>query len=165
MTNAITLGSPIKAGISPEFMRRQAPELARDIAAGLDAASELAKAYGLSEAQWLVLKDWVPFRNLLQTAVQEMSGSLGAQERIKRKALMALDQVGVLDAATLSADPKVAPGVRLSALNFLADVAGINAKTQAPGGQGGGPLIVINIPGRAPLAIDTSNAIEVPNND
>ncbi|MCJ1550179.1 hypothetical protein I6N57_18710, partial [Acinetobacter baumannii] len=47
--------TPSDVGIDPSFLRRRAPELARDIVCGLDAASKLAATYGLTPEQWAVL--------------------------------------------------------------------------------------------------------------
>lgn len=156
--------SPSSVNIDPEFMRKAAPELARDIVARIDTASALAANAGLSPEQWEVLRHWPGFTELVKQAMTEMAGSLGVHERIKRKAAMVLDQVGILDAATLAGDPKVTPAVRVNALEFLKDVAEVGSKHKAGfagGGGGGGPLIVINLPGQQPVAIDVAKpAIE-----
>jgi hypothetical protein len=149
--------SPIQAGIDPEFMRKAAPELARDIVAKIDVASALAAAAGLTPEQWETLRHWPGFQDLVKQAMTEMSGSLGVHERIKRKAAMVLDQVGVLDAATIAGDPKVNPTARMTALDFLRDCAEVGGKAKTGfnggGGGGGGPLIVINLPNQQ-LAFD-----------
>lgn len=161
---ALPLVSPLAAGISHEFMRKAAPELARDIVAKIDTASALAAAAGLDARQWEALKEWPGFKDLVRQAMTEMAGSLGVHERIKRKAAMVLDQVGILDAATLAGDPKVTPAVRVNALEFLKDVAEVGSKHKsgfAGGAGGGGPLIVINLPGQVPFAVDVAKpAIE-----
>ncbi len=160
--------SPYTVGISREFMAKSAAELARDIVAGLDHASSLAAAYGLTAAQWEVLKVWPAFRKQLETAVTELSGPMGMAERIKRKALMALDQYGIVDAATIAGDPKVGAATRLDAIGTLMAAGGIGAKSQQPGGSAGaGPLFVINLPGATQIAVGAPErpVIEVSKND
>lgn len=162
--------TPLKSGITLEFMARQAPELARDIVSQLDNASNLAAAYGLTPEQWAVLRDWPAFRTLVTTAMTEMAGTLGAAERIKRKALMALDQCGILDAATIAGNPKTADKTRLDAIEVLMLAGGLTSKTQqAGGGGGGGPLFVINLTGLAPVTMPVAGSprpvIEAPTND
>lgn len=155
MTQLIPPPSPLAAGVAVEWLQRSAPELARDIVMQLDGAAALAKAYGLTPEQWAVVQTTASFKKLVEQAMIEMSGALGTQERIKRKAAMALDQVGILDAASMAGDPKINPAVRLGMLEFLADVAGATGKNQAPGAAsgGGGPLIVIHMPGQSPTQI------------
>lgn len=140
---------PLSCGIPREFMRRQAPELARDIVAQLAPASKLAEMYGLTTDQWEALKNWPSFRELVATTQMELGGSLGVYERIKRKAALALDTVGVLDVVALAGDAKVTPKDRLAAIDTLKELAGAGKASVSAAGAvvGGGPLIQIVMPG------------------
>lgn len=153
------VASPLSAGLTREFMTQRAPELARDIAAKLDSASALAKAAGLTDPQWEALKRSNYFRDMVVHAQSELSGSLGVAELIRRQAGMALSQGGILEVASMASNVNVPPAVRLDSYEFLADLAKVSGKTQQgpSGGNGGGPLIQINFPGRdAPLILDGS---------
>ena len=144
-----------------DFMRRKAPELARDIVCQLDRASNLALNYGLTETQWEVLKAWPAFRQMVQEANEELGGSAGTAERARRKAALAVAEVGVTDMATIMGDPKANHRDRISAFSELKDIACLGAKQQlaaaASGGGGGvawgGPLVQIVMPGGQQLNI------------
>lgn len=152
--------TPASVGITLEFMRRRAPELARDIVCQLDAASKVALTYGLTETQWEVLKVWPAFRQMVQEANEELGGSAGTTERARRKAALAISEVGVQDMAALMGDPKVPARDRINAFSELKDIACMGTKQQvaaaAAGGAVvgfGGPLIQIVMPNGASLAI------------
>jgi hypothetical protein len=154
--------SPSAVAISPDWMRRRAPELARDIVCQLDTAANLAKAYGLSDTQWLVLKVWPAFIQMVKDANEELGGSAGVTERARRKAALAIAEVGVQDMATIMGDPKANARDRIAAFDQLKDVAVMGAKQQVAaasaagtGSAGGflGPLIQINMPNGASLSI------------
>lgn len=153
--------TPASVGIPIEFMRRRAPELARDIVCQLDAASKVALTYGLTEAQWDVLKVWPAFRQMVQEANEELGGSAGTTERARRKAALAISEVGVQDMAALMGDPKVPARDRINAFSELKDIACMGTKQQvaaaAAGGVAavgwGGPLIQIVMPDGASLQI------------
>lgn len=151
MTAVVQL-TPTSVGISMDFMRRSAPELARDIVCQLDTAANLAKAYGLTDAQWQVLRAWPAFRQLVKDTNEELGGSAGTLERARRKAALSVAEFVVQDMATISGDPKVNARDRIAAGQLLVDIGGVSAKTQqalatagAPAGYGGA-LIQIFLP-------------------
>lgn len=142
--------TPHQMGISPDFMKRSAPELARDIASELDAPEALAHSYGLTPAQWGVLRDAPAFKALLDAARAELGGTAGLAERVRRKAALMMDRVGLLDIGAIMGNPQVSAAVRVDAFNSIKDLAGMSKAqpaTSAPGMSG--PLIVINVPGPA----------------
>lgn len=154
--------APSSVGIAPDWMRRRAPELARDIVCQLDTASNLAKAYALTDIQWLALKVWPAFVQMVKDANEELGGSAGVTERARRKAALAVAEVGVQDMATLMGDSKVSPRDRIAAFDQLKDIAVLGSKQQiaaaaAVGGGGatafGGALIQIIMPNGAQLNV------------
>jgi hypothetical protein len=159
--NTVVQMSPAAVGIAPEFMRRIAPELARDIVCQLDTASNLAAMRGLTPTQWAVLKEWPAFKQMVKEANEELGGSAGTAERARRKAALAISEVGVQDMAAIMGDPKVNPRDRIAAFSELKDVAVLGAKQQiaaatAVGGGStgfGGPLIQIVMPSGGQLNI------------
>lgn len=152
--------TPATVGISIDFMRRTAPELARDIVCRLDSASNLALSFGLTAVQWEVLKCWPAFVQMVQEANEELGGSAGTSERARRKAALAVAEVVVQDMAVISGDPKVAARDRIAAAELLKDVACLGSRAQvaaaAAGGAAvgfGGALIQIVMPGGGQLQI------------
>lgn len=141
--------SPLEAGIEASFLRRTAPELARDIVLQIDSASNLAASYGLTPVQWASLRASPAFRQMISAAMEELAGPVGVSERVRRQARLVLAECGVLDMAALMGDPKVSAGHRVQAFSELKEVAGLSAKTASSVGGGGGfggPLIQINFP-------------------
>lgn len=158
--------SPTDVGIAPDFLRRKATELARDIVCGLDRPAKLAEQYGLTPDQWEVLKAWPAFRQLVAEINEELAGSAGTLERAQRRARLAVAEFVVHDMAVISGDPKVAAKDRIAAAEVLVEVAGASAKVQQTaaatglpvGGFGGGPLIQIVMPDGAKLNVGEAAA-------
>lgn len=153
--------TPLDVGIPTDFLRRRAPELARDIVSGLDGAAKLAATYGLTPPQWEVLKTWPAFRQLVAEIREELGGSAGTLERAQRRARLAVAEFVVHDMAVISGNDKVAAKDRIAAAEVLVDIAGASAKIQQTaaatglpvGGFGGGPLIQIVMPDGARLNV------------
>ena len=153
--------TPTSVGISVDFIRRRGPELARDIVCELDSPNNLAKAYGLDDYQWHVLRVWPAFVQMTRDAAEELAGSAGTTERARRKAALAIAEVGITDMAVLMGDPKVSPRDRINAFAELKDIAVLGSKQQiaaasAGGGAAvgfGGPLIQIVMPNGSQLHV------------
>lgn len=154
--------TPTAVGISLDFMRRRAPELARDIVCRLDSAANLAASFGLSATQWVVLKTWPAFRQMVQEANEDLGGSAGTLERARRKAALAVSELVIQDMATISGDHKVAARDRIAAANVLVEVGAVSAKQQiAAGASGavfGGALIQIVMPNGTQLHVGEQEA-------
>jgi hypothetical protein len=82
--------SPV-AGVSLDFFRGKAAELARDIVMQIDGARALAHAYGLSDDQWDALRNSPAFKQLVLDTQVSLQGADGTMERIRRKAGLALE--------------------------------------------------------------------------
>lgn len=160
--------TPTSVGIPVDFIRRKGPELARDIVCELDSPANLARSYGLDEHQWQVLKVWPAFVQMTRDAAEELGGTAGTPERARRKALLAIAEVGVQDLAVIMGDPKVAPRDRINAFSELKDIAVLGSKQQiaaaaSVGGAAvgfGGPLIQIVMPNGAQLHVGQAPAEE-----
>ena len=145
--------TPASVGISPDWLRRKGPELARDIVCQLDTAPNLALSYGLDANQWAVLKDWHAFRQMVAEANEELSGSAGTPERARRKAALAVAELGIVDMAAIMGDPKASHRDRIAAFGELKDIGMLGSKVQAavvagaaPAAGFGGALIQIVVP-------------------
>lgn len=151
--------SPSDVGISVDFIRRKAPELARDIVCGLDGAAKLAATYGLSADQWEVLRHWPAFRQMVRDANEELGGPAGTAERARRRAMLAVAECVVHDMAVISGSERVAAKDRIAAAELLVEISGAAAKQQAAAAftgipvGGGGPLIQIVMPNGAQLNV------------
>jgi hypothetical protein len=143
--------SPIAAGISDSFLQRDAIELARRIVAELDDPLQLAVAMGLSEAQWAVLQRHPHFLRTLDAARSEANSAAGLADRVRLKALVIMDQGGLLDMAQIMNDGISPATARVAAFNAVMDAAGIAKQKDSGASQiGSGPLVTIIMPNTAP---------------
>jgi hypothetical protein len=145
--------TPFDVGISLDFMRRTAPELARDIVIGLEGAAKLAESYGLNEFQWAVLKRWPAFVQLTVNAREELGGNAGTMERARRQAALAVAEFTVTDMVAIMGDGKAQHKDRIGAAEVLMEIGGFKARQTAaaavPGAAaqyGGGSLIQYVMP-------------------
>lgn len=155
--------TPLSMGISQEFMRKAAPELAKDIVLQIGSARELAVGhYNLTEEQWLVLKGWGPFRALIAQANEELAGQMGMTERIRRQSRYALAMGGIADLAGVSSNAKTAPQHVIRAVEALAEIGGVTGKTMTSTGGviSSGPLVHIQFAGGRELVVGVNAPIE-----
>lgn len=131
MTSLAVQLSPGDVGVTPAFWKRQALELARDIVCGLDNPNNLAKNYGLSDMQWLVLQLWPAWIRVMNEVNEELSGTAGTLERARRRSALAVAEFVVQDMTEICGDPKVSPQHRIAAANVLVEVGHAGAKQQA----------------------------------
>lgn len=152
--------TPLAAGVDPEFLRRKAPELAKDIVLKIGGARELAtQAYNLSDAQWDALRVSPGFLELMRMTAEELSGPVGIAEKARRQARIAVAEYVIADMAAMSGDPKIGAQHRIKAGEVLIEVAGISGKSavqQAAAGFGG-PLVQIIMPDGRTLGIGIPN--------
>lgn len=138
--------TPADVGITVEFLRNKAPFLARDLAMQLAPGDHLAQSYGLTPAQWNVLSTAPMFLDLIQKAHEDLSGPEGVAEKVRRKAALIIENVGLMDMATIMADPKATASNRIDAFSQIVTLAGLNKNATSVGQAGvGGPLIQINV--------------------
>jgi hypothetical protein len=155
MSNTLT---PIDVGLSPDFMRRTAPELARDIVLKLDTAAKLAAERGLSPFQWDTLRQWPAFVQMVKNAHEDLGGIAGTVERARRSAQLAVAEYAVTDMVGIMGNPKAREADRIAATEVLMEIGGMTTQAQraaasaAPGAAvnyGGGSLINFVSPGQS----------------
>jgi hypothetical protein len=118
--------------------------IAAELAAELSSPNEIRKRYGLSTAQWDLLKKNPMFRGMLKDALQTFRGTLAAGARITKKAEILLeDSLGELYGIIHNAE--VPSGERIKGIQTLAELAGRSAKTAAPPTPGAGQGFTLNI--------------------
>lgn len=159
---SLPAASPLAVGVTDRFLQYNARELARRIVAGLDRPMELARGMGLSAEQWQVLEHHPHFQRLLADAREDANSANGLVDQVRLKALVALNEGGILDMATIMADPATAPNIRKGAFDSLADVAGITRhKDQQASQAGSGPIIQINLSsgGGSSVSIGSSKVV------
>jgi len=129
--------------------------IAMELAAGLADATAVKERYGISEAQWSILKRTPLFRQMLREAIERLGGDTNAGSRIKLKADVLLeDNLPVLD--EIANDKQAQSGARIEAIKTMAQLAGRNQKDdKGPGGQGAFSLNII-IPGAGAVEVTGS---------
>lgn len=154
---------PTAVGVSVEFLRNKAPFLARDYAMQLAPGPQLAESWGLTPAQWDALVQSPVFLDMVRQANEELATPDGLAEKIRRKAGMVVEQVGVLAAARILTSSTSAPGVVLNALSELKELAGLSKQaTNAGLGATSGPLIQINVNREGKNESMTVGVIDIP---
>jgi hypothetical protein len=139
--------SPLAVGITETFLTRDAMELARRIVAEIDQPLQLAVNMGLTEVQWNVLQHHPHFKKLLDEAKSEANSAAGIADRVRLKALMALDAGGILDMAEILASAHSGTANKIKAFAELKDISGlVRQKDQQAAQVGGGPLVTIIMP-------------------
>lgn len=108
--------------------------IAMELAAGLATADSVKERYGISEAQWSILRRTPLFRQMLKEAIERLAGDTNAGARIKLKADVLLeDNLGVLD--EIANDRDAQSQARIEAIKTIAQLTG---RTQKEATQGGG---------------------------
>lgn len=134
--------------------------IAMELAAGLTNAEGVRERYGISEAQWAILRRTPLFRNMLKEAIEKLGGDTNAGARIKLKADVLLeDNLGVLD--EIANDRDAQSQARIEAVKTMAQLAGRTQKESTHGSGGGAfnlqivigeqAVNVTGTPSRAPL--------------
>lgn len=155
---------PTLTPVTADWMRTRAPQLALDLCMGLASPDQLATEYGLTSAQWDYVRLHPVFIEALAAAEQTMNSTEGVAERIRRKAAMVLDRVGVMTMAEVLSNPKAADGVKLNAFDSLVTAAGLGkGSTNVGTGALAGALIQINVNserGRSSVVVGDAPVIE-----
>lgn len=108
--------------------------IAMELAAGLSDAEGIRSRYGITDAQWSILKRTPIFRSMLREAIERLSGDTNAGARIKLKSdLMLEDNLHNLD--EIANDRDAQSQARIEAIKTMAQLAG---RTQKEATQGGG---------------------------
>jgi hypothetical protein len=106
-----------------------------ELAAGLTDADGVRDRYGISEAQWSILRKAPIFRQMLREAIERLAGDMNASNRIKLKAdVMLEDNLKVLD--EIANDRDAQSMARIKAIEVSAQLAGkgpAQTKEQGPG--------------------------------
>jgi hypothetical protein len=94
-----------------------------ELAAGLTDADGIRERYGISEAQWSILRKAPIFRQMLREAIERLGGDMNAANRIKLKAdVMLEDNLKVLD--EIANDRDAQSMARIKAIEVSAQLAG-----------------------------------------
>lgn len=103
-----------------------------ELAAGLTDAEGARARYGISEAQWSILRRNPTFRSMLKEAIERLSGDVNAGSRIKLKADVLLeDNLKVLD--EIANDRDAQSMARIKAIEVTAGLAGKGPAAQKIG--------------------------------
>jgi len=108
-----------------------------ELAAGLTDAAGVRARYGISVAQWGILKNSPLFREMLKEAIERLAGDMNAKARITMKSEVALeDAIPVLD--SIAHDERAQSQARIDAVKTLAALSGRNTKEGTGGGATAG---------------------------
>lgn len=123
-----------------------------ELAAGLTDADGVKERYGISEAQWAILRRTPIFRQMLKEAIERLGGDTNAGARIKLKADVLLeDNLGVLD--QIANDREVQSQARIEAIKTMAQLTGRQNKEAVQGGGGGAFNLQIVIGGAPTVTV------------
>ncbi len=126
--------------------------IAMELAAGLADAPAIRQRYGISDAQWSILKRTPLFRNMLKEAIERLGGDTNAGARIKLKADVLLeDNLPVLD--EIANDRDAQSQARIEAIKTMAQLAGRSQKEATQGGGQGAFSLNIIIPGAGEVKV------------
>jgi hypothetical protein len=118
--------------------------IAMEIAAGLATPESVCARYGITDAQWKVLKKNATFRAMLKDALERLSGDMNAGSRIKLKADVLLeDNLSVLD--QVANDKDAQSMARIKAVEVIAGLAGRGPASQKNVEGAGGNSFSLNI--------------------
>jgi len=107
-----------------------------ELAAGLSDAEGIRERYGISEAQWSILRRTPIFRQMLREAIERLAGDMNTANRIKLKAdAMLEDNLKVLD--EIANDKDAQSMARIKAIEVSAQLAG-KGPSQAKASDGDG---------------------------
>lgn len=132
--------------------------IAAELACGLSDAPEVRRRYNISDEQWDILKNSVPFRQMLAEAITQWRGDLNASARITKKAEIVLeDAIPAYD--LMVHDANVPAQSRIDAGKLLAQLAGRMSKESGSAAvPGGGFVLNINLKGQdGGIVIDGKN--------
>ncbi len=128
-------------------LRAVSPLLAAELAAGLSSPKTVRTRFGLSSAQWDILRTNPTFRSMLKDALLKWRGDLNAGARITLKAEVLLEELlpKLYDMVNSDAVPS---SEKINAIKQLADLAGRNSKKEGtPAGNSNGFVLNINVGG------------------
>ncbi len=126
--------------------------IAMELAAGLSDADGVKARYGISEAQWSILKRTPIFRTMLREALERLAGDSNAGARIKLKSDVLLeDNLPVLD--EIANDKGAQSNARIEAIKTMAQLAGRSQKEATQGGGTGAFTLNIVIPGAGEVKV------------
>ena len=126
--------------------------IAMELAAGLSDADGVKSRYGISEAQWSILKRTPIFRQMLKEALERLAGDTNAGARIKLKSDVLLeDNLPVLD--EIANDKQAQSSARIEAIKTMAQLAGRSQKEATQGGGQGAFSLNIIIPGAGEVKV------------
>ena len=133
-----------------------------ELAAGLSDAEGIRERYGISEAQWSILRKAPIFRQMLKEAIERLAGDTNAANRIKLKAdVMLEDNLKVLD--EIANDRGAQSMARIKAIEVSAQLAGkgpSQSKDKEGDGRGTFSLNIVIGDREIKLASDVTPALE-----
>ncbi len=116
--------------------------LAFELAAGLSRPTDIFERHGIDEAGALALLADSTFQKLLKEAHQEWTADHNAEERIRMKARLALEEL-LAPTLAMARDPRIPAPSRTDATKLFERLSGVG-KSESDSG-GGGPKFILNL--------------------
>lgn len=151
------VGKELQTG-APLSLHDLKASIAIDLAAGIATSEEIRTKFGITEAQWEVMKRNPLFRSMVGEAVREIQGSINAKKRTQLKAAMALEDA-IIILYKIANDREAPAASRVAAVSELSKLAGHGAK-EGEGKVASGFSVVINVGGDTPVTISGTSAPE-----
>lgn len=153
------LVTPAGVGI-PLNLNNLRAHIAAELAAGLSNKETVCDRYGISSAQWDVLRSNPTFVGMLKEQLQVYRGDNNAATRIKIKSNVALED-SIPDIYSMIGDNEVAASAQIEAAKLLANLGGALGKDSNKDAAAVGSGFSINIMlGEKPVSIVGTNGTD-----
>lgn len=139
------------APVEPAPFDEISPVLAQEIAAGLTDIGDILERHSVTREEFLALAKTQAFRSMVAEAKSLWHADGNAKERIKAKALVAVE-VNLPLLHRLANDEDLNPTARIEAVKELKALGGLNAKEEGAAAGGSGFNITITVGGEDVLA-------------
>lgn len=126
--------------------------VAAELAANLKPAPQILAAHNLTTDQFKAIAATPQFRTIFAEAKRLWHSDTNASERVRAKALMALEQM-LLEVVRVVNDPDTAPQAKLEGVKVTARLAGMEKQPDADIG-GSRFSVTINLPGQQARTIE-----------
>jgi hypothetical protein len=126
--------------------------LAAEIAANLRPAADILATHGLSVDQFKLIAATPQFRSIFAEAKRLWHEDVNASERVRQKALLALEEM-LVPLVGIVHDTESSASAKLEGIKVTTKLAGMEKQPGDAAGAGSGFSVTINLPGQPPATI------------
>jgi len=139
-----SLGNSVTGQIDASDYLQLSAVLAMELASGLTPPSEIFSRHGFTDAEAKAMLMNPAFQRMLKEAKANWDSPMNAEERIRLKAKLALEEL-LIPHFQMAQNPDVPPPARTEALKTFERLSGMVSKEGAASGGQGGERFVVNI--------------------